>query len=108
MSKNFSELEAAMSPEQIRRSDEKYERCLQEMAAHKLHAAQRYTRLQLAHTLGIRGRALMRLQRSADVYVSTLTRFIEAMGGSLEIRVVFPDGEVTVTQFQEPRENLPA
>jgi hypothetical protein len=32
--------------------------------------------------------------------VSTLRHFIEAMGGQLEIRAVFPDGDVRITQFQ--------
>jgi hypothetical protein len=32
--------------------------------------------------------------------VSTLRHVIEAMGGQLEIRAVFPDGDVRITQFQ--------
>jgi len=32
--------------------------------------------------------------------VSTLRHFIEAMGGQLEIRAVFPEGDVRITQFQ--------
>ena len=32
--------------------------------------------------------------------MSTLRHFIEAMGGQLEIRAVFPDGAVRITQFQ--------
>jgi hypothetical protein len=35
------------------------------------------------------------------MYISTLRRYVEAMGGSLQIRAVFPDGEVQITQFQE-------
>jgi hypothetical protein len=33
------------------------------------------------------------------MYVSTLAKFIEAMGGQLEIRAVFPDGSVRINQF---------
>jgi hypothetical protein len=33
------------------------------------------------------------------MYVSTLRRYIEAMGGELEIIARFPDGEVRITQF---------
>ncbi len=32
--------------------------------------------------------------------MSTLRHVIEAMGGQLEIRVVFPEGDVCITQFQ--------
>jgi hypothetical protein len=35
------------------------------------------------------------------MYVSTLERFIEAMGGRLEIRAVFPEGSVRITQFEK-------
>ena len=34
------------------------------------------------------------------MYVSTLERLIEAMGGRLEIRAVFPAGSVRITQFE--------
>ncbi len=35
-----------------------------------------------------------------DMYISILRRFINAMGGELEIRVHFPDGDVTISQFE--------
>ena len=40
-----------------------------------------------------------KIERRTDVYVSTLARFIEAMGGQLDIRAVFPDGAVRISQF---------
>jgi hypothetical protein len=40
------------------------------------------------------------LERRVDMYVSALRHFIEAMGGQLEIRAVFPEGDVRITQFQ--------
>jgi len=33
--------------------------------------------------------------------VSTLRRFVEAMGGKLEIIAQFPDGTVRIAQFRE-------
>ena len=35
------------------------------------------------------------------MYISTLRRFIEAMGGKLEITARFPDGSVRINQFEE-------
>ncbi len=40
-----------------------------------------------------------KMDRRADVYVSTLAKFIEAMGGKLVIRAVFPDGAVKINRF---------
>jgi hypothetical protein len=34
------------------------------------------------------------------MYISTLRSYITAMGGDLQIRAVFPDGEVVIDQFQ--------
>jgi hypothetical protein len=33
------------------------------------------------------------------MYISTLRSYISAMGGDLQIRAVFPDGEVVIDQF---------
>ena len=37
------------------------------------------------------------------MYISTLTKFIEAMGGTLEIRACFPEGSVRIKQFSKER-----
>ena len=34
------------------------------------------------------------------MYISTLKRYIEAVGGRLEIRAIFPDGQIKINQFQ--------
>lgn len=36
-----------------------------------------------------------------DLYISTLRRYIEAMGGDLELRANFPDGSVSITSLGE-------
>jgi predicted transcriptional regulator len=59
------------------------------------------TQQQLAHTLNVDQSAISKLERRTDMYVSTLERFIEAMGGRLEIRAIFPAGSVRITQFEK-------
>ena len=42
------------------------------------------------------------------MYVSTLRNFIQAMGGRLQVKAIFPEGEVEIDQFEklaEPRED---
>jgi hypothetical protein len=34
------------------------------------------------------------------MYVSTLRSYIEAMGGQLQIKAIFPEGEVEIEQFE--------
>ncbi len=44
---------------------------------------------------------ISKIEHRTDMYVSTLPRFVEAMGGKLEITAQFPDGTVRITQFHE-------
>jgi transcriptional regulator with XRE-family HTH domain len=106
MAKNIKDLQAKMSPESRVRSEAKAERLIQEMALDELRAARALTQKHLSTLLGVKQSAVSKLERRADMYVSTLRHFIEAMGGQLEIRAVFPEGDIRITQFQtlaEPR-----
>ena len=97
----FKDLQAKMSPEARKRADAKYRSLVQEMALDELRAARELTQQQLARTLGVNQPAVSRIEGKADMYVSTLANFVKAMGGKLEIRAVFPDGEVRISQFSE-------
>jgi DNA-binding transcriptional regulator YiaG len=97
---NFNELQAKMSLESRVRSEAKAQRMIQEMALDELRAARALTQAHLSTILGIKQSAVSKLERRADMYVSTLRHFIEAMGGKLEIQAIFPDGDVRITQFQ--------
>ena len=44
--------------------------------------------------------AISRLENRTDMYVSHLRQVIEAMGGELKITAIFPDVEVTITNFE--------
>jgi predicted transcriptional regulator len=51
---------------------------------------------QLAARLAVGQPAVAKLERRSDMYVSNLRRYVEALGGTLEITARFPDGAVTV------------
>jgi len=54
------------------------------------------TQVELAGRLGIRQASLSELERRDDVYLSTLRSYIEALGGELEVRAVFPEQQFVV------------
>jgi transcriptional regulator with XRE-family HTH domain len=81
-------------------SETKAARLIQVMALNQLRAARTLTQEHLSTILGVEQAAISKLERRTDMYVSTLRHFIEAMGGQLEIRAVFADGDVRITQFQ--------
>lgn len=103
MAKNFKELQEKMSPESRTRAIEKAERMTREMALDELREARLLTQEQLAEQLNVRQPAVARMERRADMYVSTLRGVIKAMGGELDIRAVFPDGTVKINQFKQLR-----
>jgi DNA-binding XRE family transcriptional regulator len=45
---------------------------------------------EIAAALGVRQPSVHKMERQADLYLSTLRRFVEAAGGSLELRVEVP------------------
>jgi hypothetical protein len=55
----------------------------------------------LAKTLKVNQPAVAKLEQRADVYVSSLRSYIEAVGGRLKIVAEFPEGEVAITNFSQ-------
>ena len=101
MAKKFSDLRARMSPERRKRAHERAETMLAELPLQALRQARQLTQEALAKTLGSQQARVSKLERRADMYVSSLRTYIEAMGGELEIIARFPDGAVRITQFTD-------
>lgn len=99
MARNFRELEAKMSPESRARSDAKTQKMIEEMALNELRQAMGITQERLAKALRINQAGVSKIESRSDIFVSTLRKAIEAMGGKLEIRAKFPAGEVRIKQF---------
>jgi DNA-binding XRE family transcriptional regulator len=100
MSRKFKELETEMSSEALAASDAIQSRLKESMALEELRDALRMTQQELAQTLNVDQSAVSKLERRTDMYVSTLRRCIAAMEGQLEIRAVFPEGSVRISQFE--------
>ena len=102
MAKNYQELRAKMSAEARAVSDSEYQRLVEEMSLHQLRKARELTQSKIAEELHIGQGDVSKLERRTDMYVSTLTSYLQAVGADLEIRAVFPDGRaVKITQFAE-------
>jgi DNA-binding XRE family transcriptional regulator len=97
--RNFNELRMKMPLESRARVEERVKATLANMALDQLRAARELTQENLAQIFGVSQGSISRLEHRTDMYVSTLAKFIEAMGGQLEIRAVFPDGAVRINRF---------
>src|SRR3954466_992158 len=92
----------------IQRSDRPFpeQRVPSSVAAMPLDAlrdAKQLTQVQIAQLLKISQGAVSKVERRSDMFVSTLRNYVRAIGGDLEIRAVFPEGDVLIDQFGEAR-----
>ena len=77
------------------------------MTLYQLREARSLTQVSLAKVLEVNQGAVSRMEKRTDMYVSTLRNFIQAMGGRLQVKAIFPEGEVEIDQFEnlaEPRQ----
>jgi DNA-binding XRE family transcriptional regulator len=101
MAKKYRELRAKMAPAARARAQARARTMLAEMPLQELRLARGLSQEALAATLKVRQASISKLERRADMYISTLRSHIRAMGGELEIVARFPDGEVRISNFEE-------
>lgn len=103
--RNFSELRAKMSSERRARNAEATKAMLAELPLQELRHARELTQATLAETMECGQDEISKLERRADMLVSTLRRYVEAMGGQLDIVATSPDGEVRISILGEVAES---
>ena len=96
MAHKWSELEAKMGPERVTASRARAKMIIEEMPLMQLRNAREMTQTRLAEVLSVDQGRISKLEKRTDMYLSTLRSYVEAMGGTLEIRAVFPDGDVKI------------
>jgi transcriptional regulator with XRE-family HTH domain len=95
----FSELTKDFSLERKARIAAKVRELQTEMALHELRQARERSQHDLARALKVGQPAVAKLEKRTDMYVSNLRRYIEALGGKLEIIARFSDTAVTIANF---------
>ena len=101
MTTPFADLLASLPEERRRRIAERTEELLANLALQELRQARSLSQEELGRALHINQASVSKLERRTDMYISTLRRVVEAMGGELEITARFPEGRVRIRQFGE-------
>ena len=101
MAKKFSELRSRMSAESRARAEIEAQTMLAEMPLNELRQARGLSQKALAEVLHVQQPSIAKLEKRADMYLSTLRSHIEAMGGELEVIARFPDGSVKISNFSD-------
>ena len=104
--KKFHDLTAPLyaNPKRRARIEAETQAILTGLRLAELRTEQGLTQVQLAERLGTTQENVSRIERAEDTQLSTIRRYIEALGGSLELHAVFASvtahafvGELVIT-----------
>lgn len=95
MAKKCAEFQPRMTLEARAAAEQLFRQPLKAMPLHELRKAQQLSQERLAKAL----KAVSKMERRSDMYISTLRDDIRAMGGELEIIATFAGGQVKIDNF---------
>ena len=101
MAKRFNDLVDKMPPASRARIRKRTARMASEMALQELRRAMELTQQELADVLEMNQAAVSKLEHQSDMYVSTLRRFVAALGGELRVVAHFPHADIVINQFED-------
>ena len=104
MATKFKKIRESMAPERQERIRKRTQELLDELPLQELRQARELSQEELAEVLGLNQATISKLERRTDMYLSSLRRFVEAMGGELEITANFPEGRVRIQLFEDLEE----
>lgn len=88
--KTLAEIKASLTPAQRAKLAKRVaELELEEMSLADLRKAQDITQTALAEALGVKQATVSQVESSTDLYLSTLRKHVEAMGGELTLTAKF-------------------
>ena len=94
MAKTWKEIRKNLAPEREARIAAKVGADLARMPLSEIRRARALTQTRMAELLRIDQGAVSKMEQRSDMYLSTLRSYVEAMGGRLDLRAVFPSGEI--------------
>jgi ribosome-binding protein aMBF1 (putative translation factor) len=101
MAKAFKELRNRMSVDRQAKVSARTGELLATLPLFEIRQARKLSQAELAERLQVNQAAVSKVEHRADMYISTLRRHIEAMGGSLIIQASFPEGRYQIESFEE-------
>lgn len=97
--KPFQELRKKMTPEQLSESEIQANLALLQLTLAELRESLALTQSDVAKNMGVVQSALSKIEHQDDIQISTLSRYIKSLGGSLKIVASFSDKDVVISQF---------
>jgi transcriptional regulator with XRE-family HTH domain len=87
----WKDLKHKSSPERLAEIDRKALAELDRIGFAALRKARQQTQVELGEKLGIDQASVSAIENRSDLLLSTLAKYVRALGGDVEIRAVFPE-----------------
>jgi transcriptional regulator with XRE-family HTH domain len=95
MGRTLDEIISELTPERQRRIEKRYQELKQEVESlRELREIAGKVQADVATALKIKQPSVSKIEQQADMYLSTLRRYVEAVGGELELVVKLPQRPV--------------
>jgi DNA-binding XRE family transcriptional regulator len=92
MGRNLNQIIAELPPERQERIEARYQELKQEVEGlRELRQIAGKAQLDIAQALNIKQPSVSKIEKQADMYLSTLRSYVEAIGGKLELTVKLPE-----------------
>lgn len=106
MARNWNALKQAMSPESRARVDARVRDTLESMPLAEIRRAIGLTQTDLAAQLDMNQGSVSKIEHAADMYLTTLRKYVEALGGELHLTARFPNGrQIEIDQLGDVAES---
>lgn len=94
-------LGTSMGPDRRARAMQKATVMIEDMDLAELRRARSLSQQQLATVLHVNQASVAKMEKRADMYLSTLRSYVEAMGGELQLTARFADRAVQIRSLEE-------
>ena len=92
MANKWNDLKRKMSPQAQARVDARVKATLRTMPLAEIRKAIGLTQAELAGKLDVAQGSVSKFESAADMYLTTLRKYVEALGGELRLTAKFADG----------------
>ena len=98
--RKFAELVSGMAPDAQKKARDRATATLQQMALHELRKARRRTQREVALDMNVAQSEISKIEQRSDLRLGTLNNYVQALGGTLQVRAVFPENSIELVVAQ--------
>ncbi|WP_258240906.1 helix-turn-helix domain-containing protein [Pseudidiomarina homiensis] len=97
----LKDLETEMSPDVLAKANAQAKQIIAEIKLQELRKKQGISQVDLARSLGVAQANISQIEGRGDARISTLSSYVRALGGELELHARFPDGQLVRLNFDQ-------